>query len=153
MTSTDTTLTQCAHCRLYFPRNELDGYVEEKREWARFIPDYDGPLWCLFCEYDGDDSSEDVAHCTPGVKSPDGPLIPEPPTDLDRKAIIKAFKKTICKEMGLTNSSLIAHQTLPIAWDIARVLRYNPYEFVRSIGYSDTLLQEKGYPTKPVAEF
>jgi hypothetical protein len=140
---TDTKLTQCCHCQLYFPHKELDGYVEEKATWARFIENYDGPLWCIFCEYDGD--PEAAGDATPGVKSPNAQ---ENSVESVKEEIIQAFKKTICKEMGRSNSSLIAHQTLPIAWDVGKALGYTPYEFVRSIGYSDILLEEKGYPSR-----
>jgi hypothetical protein len=143
---TDTKLTQCCHCQLYFPRNELDGYVEEKDTWARFIENYDGPLWCIFCEYDGD--LESVGDATPGVKSPNIQEAAVADTDSIKEEIIQAFKKTISKEMGRTSSSLIARQTLPIAWEVGKTLGYNPYEFARAIGYSDSLLEEKGYPSR-----
>jgi len=147
----DTKLTQCAHCQLYFPRNELDGYDDATDKWARFIPNYDGPLWCIFCEYDGDGENQDA---TPGVASPNGEIPVSPDTDnIVRAKLVQAFKSTICKQLGETNSSLFARQVLPIAWRTAKAMGFNPYEFVKDLGYRNSLLREKGYPAPPEPEW
>jgi hypothetical protein len=62
-----------------------------------------------------------------------------------QKKLVRAFKKTICREMGVTNSSQIAAQTLPIAWEVAEALHLDPLEFVRSVGFGECLLEHKGY--------
>lgn len=62
-----------------------------------------------------------------------------------KQEIIKAFKRHLCRTMGETSSSQIATQTLPIAWDIAVALNYNPVQFCRSIGYSYAMLARLNY--------
>lgn len=59
--------------------------------------------------------------------------------------IVRAFKRQVCKVMGETSSSLIASQTLPIAWDVAIALGYDPVRFCHEVGYSDALLARHGY--------
>lgn len=59
-----------------------------------------------------------------------------------RHSIIRAFKKTVCVEMGRTGSSLIAIQTLPIAWDVALAHRWEPRQFCREAGWSEVLIDD-----------
>lgn len=65
-----------------------------------------------------------------------------------QEGVIRAFKQTIAKEMGKTSCSLIALQTLPIAWQTAEAMGWNPYKFCRQVGYSDHLLESSGYISK-----
>jgi len=60
-------------------------------------------------------------------------------------SLVRAFKKQICKVMGETSSSLFARQTLPIAWNVAVSLGYDPVKFCREVGFSPMLLAEMDY--------
>jgi hypothetical protein len=62
-----------------------------------------------------------------------------------KHAVVRAFKKNICHEMGRSNSSEYAIKTLPLAADLARALGFNVIEFLVECGFSANLLADKGY--------
>jgi hypothetical protein len=61
-----------------------------------------------------------------------------------KKKIIRAFKRTICKEMGKTGSSLIAIQTLPLCMEIGMALGEDPVEFARETGFRNVVERNAG---------
>jgi len=67
---------------------------------------------------------------------------------ISKPDVVRAFKKTICHEMGKSGSSLYAIQTLPLAADVARALNFDIVEFLVSCGFSSSLLKERGYGGK-----
>lgn len=60
---------------------------------------------------------------------------------------VMAFKKAICAEMGKSDSSLFAIQTLPIAWNLAVAMGWAAKEFCLKVGFSELLMEHQGFIT------
>jgi len=67
-----------------------------------------------------------------------------------RDKVIKAFKKRICEEMGLSGTSMFVQQTLGLAWQVADAIGWEPYQFCRDAGFQASFIAQmakrKGCP-------
>ena len=59
-----------------------------------------------------------------------------------KEKVIGLFKSSIAEEMGKTNSSLFARQTLKIVWRVADSFDWDPYDFCVKVGYRKNLIAE-----------